>query len=132
MKEYNLDYFLDKKWSFVLVKNSRIIYKSRQGGLKPLIFSLKRYKKELRQATVFDKIVGRAAALLLVYGKVKEILTSTISQEGLRILQKNKVKVLYNNKVKNILNKDGNGLCPMEAMSWGKMAKEICRILGIL
>lgn len=98
MKErYSLEYFSEKYWSFVLIKNNRIIFKSRLDGLKPLIYCIKKHKKEIREAIVFDKIVGRAAAILLVFGKVKEVWTPTISRSGKAYLTRNKVKIDYNN-----------------------------------
>jgi len=120
MQNYNLNYFIGKNWSFVLIKNNKMIYKSKSQGLKPLVFCLKNYKKEMQGAVVYDKIIGRAAAMLLVYGKIKEVWMPIISEGGLEYLQKNKIKIIYQDKVKNILNIKGDDLCPMEKMSNGK------------
>jgi hypothetical protein len=117
MQNYNLNYFIGKNWSLVLMKDGKIIYRSKDQRLMPLVFCLKNYKKEMQGAAVYDKIIGRAAAMLLVYGKVKEVWTPTISEGGLEYLQKNKIKVIYRNKTENILNKKGDDLCPMEKMS---------------
>jgi hypothetical protein len=117
MQNYNLNYFTNKSWSLVLIKDGKIIYKSEDQGLKPLVFCLKTHREEMRGSIVFDKIIGRAAAMLLVYGKIEEVWTPIISEGGLEYLQKNKIKVICQNKVKNILNKKGDDLCPMEKMS---------------
>jgi len=119
----SLDYFLEKSWSFVLIKNGKIIFKSKAKHLKPLIFCVKKYKKEMRGAVVFDKIIGRAAAILLAYAKVKEVWTPTVSRSGKAYLIKNKVKIGYIRLVSCIMNRKGNDLCPMEKLSQ-KMTKK--------
>ena len=129
--KYNFDYFLKKNWSFVLIKNDKIVFKSKAQHLKPLISCIKRHKKEMRGAVVFDKIVGRAAAILLVYAKVKEVWTSTASRSGKAYLAKNKVKIDYKNLASCIKNRKGNDLCPMEKMSRKMSGKEFTeKMLG--
>jgi hypothetical protein len=131
MKEYSLEYFAVKKQSFVLLKNEKIIYQSKSQGLKPLIFCLKKYKRRMRGGRVFDKVIGRAAALLLAHGKAKEVWTPVVSVPALAVLRKNKIKTVYQKKVKNIMNRDGSDFCPMEKRSRGKSSKEFCKILAI-
>jgi hypothetical protein len=119
MENYNLEYFLKKEFSFVLVKKDKILYKSKNQGLKPLVFCLRKHKKEMRGAIVFDKAVGLAAAMILARGKVKEIWTPLVSRPAKNYLQKHKIKIIYKKSVENIINKNGDGLCKME-----KLAKE--------
>lgn len=78
----------------------------------------------MRGAVVFDKIVGRAAAILLVYAKVKEIWTPTISRSGKAYLTKNKVKIVYRNLADYVMNRRGDEVCPMEKMSRKMPEKE--------
>lgn len=127
-KIYNLDCFLAKPWSFVLIKNGKIIFKSKAERLKPLIFCIKKHKKEMRGAIAFDKIVGRVAAMLLAHAKVKEVWTPIISQDARKYLKKNKINVEYKKEVKNIMNQRGDDLCPMEKLS-RKMGKKIIKRL---
>ena len=85
----------------------------------------------MKGAVVFDKIVGLAAAKLLVYGNVAEVLTPTISRDAKKYLQKNEVKLNFKKEVKNILNCHGNDLCPMEKLCREKALKEFLRNLSI-
>lgn len=124
MKEYSLQNLNGGKWVFILIKNNRILYRSKKQGLKPLIFCLKKYKTQMRGAVVFDKVVGRAAACLLVYGKVKKIMTPLASRGAIKLLKENKIEIEYLKTVPSILNKVGNDLCPMEKLSQNKTAKE--------
>ncbi|KKT32759.1 MAG: hypothetical protein UX02_C0006G0027 [Candidatus Moranbacteria bacterium GW2011_GWC1_45_18] len=77
----------------------------------------------MRGAVVFDKIIGQAAAIFLVYAKVKEVWTPTISRSGKACLEKHNVKIDYKNLVSCIKNRKGDDLCPMEKMS-RKMTKK--------
>lgn len=123
----NLQYFADKKLAFALIKNDKIFYASKKQRLEPLLFCLKKCKAQMLGAVVYDKVVGRAAALLLVYGGVKKILTPIISRGALVILKRSGAEVKYQKIVKNILNRAGDDLCPMEKLSQGKTAKEFIK-----
>ena len=129
MTKYNLDYFQKKSWSLVLIKNSEIIYRSKKQGLAPLIFCLKNKPGLLRGATVYDKLVGRAATLLMIYGKVKEVMTPAISRMALVELKKNNINSEYGEVVGKIMNRKGDDLCPMEKLSSGKSAEEFAGLL---
>jgi len=131
MKEYNLEYFYSKKLAFVLIKGGKILYKSKKQRLLPLLFCLKKYKTQMRGAVVYDKVVGRAAALLLVYGGVRKILTPTISRNALLVLKRGGAEVEYKKIVKNILNNAGTDLCPMEKLSRGKSANDFAKTMKI-
>jgi hypothetical protein len=117
MKNYNLEYFLSKKYSFVLIKNNKIFYQSKSRGLKPLVFCLRKHKKEMRGAIVYDKIGGLAAATLLASAKVKKIQTLIISQRAKKYLVKNRIEVIYEKEVKNIMNENKTDLCGMEKLA---------------
>ena len=107
------------------------MYKSKKQRLLPLLFCLKKYKTQMRGAVVYDKVVGRAAALLLVYGGVRKILTPTISRNALLVLKRGGAEVEYKKIVKNILNNAGTDLCPMEKLSRGKSANDFAKTMKI-
>lgn len=124
MKAYNLEFFSKTNWVFVLVKDNKIIYRSKKQGLVPLVFCLRNKKSDLKGAIACDNIIGRAAALLLILGKVKEVITPAITKEALALLQKEKIKVQSGRQIKMVLNMKGDGPCPMEKLSRGKNPKE--------
>lgn len=125
----DLQYFTDKKLAFALIKKGKILYKSKSQGLKPLIFCVKNYKTQMRGATIYDKVIGRAAALLLVYGRVKEVMTPLINEDAIKTLHKNRIRISYTKKVKHIMNRQGNDLCPMEKLSQSKSSVEFAKIM---
>jgi len=128
-KNMDLKYFADKKLAFALIKNGKILYKSKGQGLKPLIFCVKNYKAQMRGATVYDKVVGHAAALLFVYGRVKEIMTPLISQSAVVLFREKGVKYEYGKMVKLITNRQGSDLCPMEKLSQEKGGENFIKLI---
>ncbi len=63
---------------------------------------------------VADKIVGKAAAMLLVRGGAIEVYAEIISEPALEVFKKHRVICLYGTLVPNIINRDKTGVCPME------------------
>jgi hypothetical protein len=129
-KTYNLEYFAEGKWSFVLISGNKIVFRSKSDRLKPLIACIKKHRKEMRGGIVFDKVIGRSAAMLLSYAKVKEVWTPVISRGGKIFLRRSKIKAVFKREVENIMNQKGDDLCPMEKLS-KKLGKKIVeRLLG--
>ena len=128
---YNLDCFSGSYWSFVIIKQNRIIYKSKLAGLKPLIYCIKKYQTEMRDSIVYDKIIGKAAAILIASAGVREVWTPTISKAGRAYLSKNNVKIAYKDIVNCIRNRSGNDICPMEKIAGRLGEKEFLnKMLG--
>ena len=63
-----------------------------------------------------DKVIGRAAALLMVLGEIKEVHTLIISEPAIKVFEKYNIPCFYDKKVERIVNRTGDGLCPMETL----------------
>lgn len=81
-------------------------------GIKPVVDYLE--KDNFDGAFVADKVIGKASALLLVYGKVQEVYTPVISKPAVKVFEDNNVKYSADKIVDNIINRTGTDLCPME------------------
>ena len=68
----------------------------------------------IRGASVADKIVGKAAALLMVRGGVKEVYAETLSEGGDAVLRRYNVPHACGTLTPAIQNREGTGPCPME------------------
>ena len=71
----------------------------------------------LHGASVADKVIGKAAASLMVLGGVHEVYTHIISRPALRLLQEAGVAVSCDEVVDHIINRDRTGWCPLEQAS---------------
>lgn len=97
--------------SLLVYKDGNITFQDER-GIQPLLIQIK--KKGLKNAVVIDKVIGKAAALLIVYGKVKQVHTNIIAKDAIKVFEKYKIKYSYNEIVDHIQNMKKDGLCPME------------------
>lgn len=101
-KGYTCAIFSDQKW-----------YYSTKRGVKPLLEFLQ--NNNLKAGFIgADKVVGKGAAMLYLLLGAKSLYAFVISEPALKLLQNNKVAVYYNTLVPNIINREGNGICPIE------------------
>ena len=95
----------------LVYKDGNITFQD-EHGIQPLLIQIK--KKGLKNAIAVDKVIGKAAALLMVYGKVKQVHTNIIAKDAIPVFEKYKVEYSYNEVVDYIQNNKKDGLCPME------------------
>ena len=107
----------ENEYSIVVVKENEIVYKSESKGLQSLISLYKTKKNTLEDSSIADKVIGRAAALILVDSNIKEVYADLISQNAIDILDKSNIPYEYKTQVKEIRNRDNTGMCPMEELS---------------
>ena len=113
----DLKYILLKEnHTLVIYKNNASVITSNDRGVNSLIKLIKEDKSQLSGSLIADKVIGKAAALLMIYAGVKEIYAPIISKPALQTLLKHNVKVYYNKEVERIINRKGDGLCPMETL----------------
>lgn len=97
--------------SLLVYKDGNISYQD-EHGIRPLLIQIE--KKGLKDAIVIDKIIGKAAALLMAYGGVKQVHTNIIAKDAIEVFEKYDIEFSYNEEVEYILNNTKDGLCPME------------------
>ena len=96
----------------ILKDNELTIY--RGPGISDLLRLLKTEPEKLQGAFVADKVIGKAAAALLILGKVDSVYTDLISEGAIEILRESPVKVSFAEKVPIIMNRTKESICPME------------------
>ena len=88
MNIYELkDIFLKEHHTIVIYKSDASVVDSDDRGVAPLMKLLKEDKTQLQDAMIADKVIGKAAALLMAHGKVKEVYTPTISAPALQVFK---------------------------------------------
>jgi hypothetical protein len=102
-------------WSLIIVKEDMTVFASREEGMKPLIEAIHQVGvPTLENAIVIDKIVGKAAALLISYIKAKEVHCIVLSTTGRAVLDTHQIKHYAERLTPEIMNRRGTGLCPFE------------------
>ncbi len=84
----------------------------------------------LAEAEVADKVVGKAAAALMIMGGVKAVFADTISLPALELFASAApdVEVTYDIKVEYIVNRTQTGWCPMELATKEAKTPEECLV----
>lgn len=100
----------------IVVKKDGKIFSSKERGVKTLIHLINNNLSFLNNASIADKVVGRAAAFLMVYGKIKDVYTIIISEPAIEVFKRYNIDFNYDKKVKNIINRKGDDICPMERL----------------
>lgn len=83
-------------------------------GIKDLYTIFSTSPELLQGAKVADKVVGRAAAALMILGGVKAIYADTISDLALETLRGSGISVSFGTTTPHIINRTKTDLCPME------------------
>lgn len=87
-----------------------------QRGVADLLGLLDDNAEWLQGASVADKVVGRGAAALMILGGVNTVYTPVISEPALQFFVAADVDVEYGTLVPNIINRKGDGVCPVESL----------------
>lgn len=83
-------------------------------GVKPLV-SWYKSGQDFDGYSAADKVVGRATAFLYVLLNVRAVFAKVISKSALDVLRESNIEVEYDQLVDNIINRQGDGICPFEA-----------------
>lgn len=98
--------------SCVVIRDNTIVKTEYDRGIGPI---LRLYESGvLKNAFVVDKIIGKAAAMVLTQAGVRGCYGMTMSKAALQWLKSHDVTVEYETCVDVIMNRAGNGICPME------------------
>lgn len=99
-------------------------------GVSDLLRLLDAEPQTLRGAAVADKVVGKAAAALMIAGRISAIHADTISDQALQLFNANapQIAVGYDKIVPHIINRQQTGWCPMELACRDCQTAEECII----
>lgn len=101
--------------SAIVILNDGKVRRSSERGIKYLLGLVENDDGILRGATVADKVVGRAAALLMAKGGVKEVYADVLSVPAQDVFLQCGIQIDYHTLVDGIVNRTGDGRCPMES-----------------
>jgi iron complex outermembrane receptor protein len=95
-----------------------------QRGIADLYGLLKHEPDFLSGALIADKVVGKAAAAIMILGEIKELYAETISLPALALLCESDIHVGYGQTVSHIENRDKTDWCPLEKLSYNEESAE--------
>ena len=94
------------------IRDGIILAAETGSGVAPV---LKMYKLgQLHESFLVDKVIGKAAAMVMTRGGIAGCHGITVSQAALNWFQQCNVPVTYDCVTDHIVNRAGDGMCPME------------------
>jgi len=100
--------------TLVIVKDSTVLFESASHGVSAFLKALDKLGYQMKGASVADKVVGKAIALLCVYAEVEAVYASILSIKAKQVLEEYGVYFEWNKIVEKILDASGRNVCPFE------------------
>lgn len=96
--------------------NENEICTSHIRGVLSLVLMVKE-KRTMEDFYCADKVVGKAAAFMYAILKPRELYAFVLSEKAKEVLDQYGIKYYYGEKVPAIINRKGDGFCPMETVT---------------
>lgn len=100
--------------SYVILREGSIVRQGVGPGVAPLLHLYLEQSEQFSGALVVDKVIGKAAAMLLVLGGVAGVHGMTMSVAAKDYLIAHDITVSYDRLIDVIANRSRDGICPME------------------
>ncbi len=105
---------LREQIAFAAVLADGTLVTSGKKGIAPMMDLLQEDAGILRDACVADRVIGRAAALLMEKAGVTAAYGGIVSAHALRAFSRNGIPIQYGGETPYIINQTKTGMCPME------------------
>ena len=99
----------------LVVKNHGIVTTYSKPGVRDLEYLLDHDPEMLHGATIADKVIGKAAAAMVVVGGVKELYAEVMSKKAIPFLEEAGIVYTYGTLVDTI--KEEGGRCQLEKIT---------------
>lgn len=124
------------KYSLALIRGDEIIFSAEGQGLRPLVDCLGKYAQTKGKLVLHDKVMGLAAARMVVYsGIISAVHTRIVSRPAQKLLEESGIKLYAEEVAANILTKDRSAICPGEVIALNtaeqhEFVKQVRAMLG--
>ena len=114
-------------YSCVVANQGRVETFSRR-GVADLYCLLRENPEFLRGARIADKVVGKAAAALMILAGASRLYAEVLSRPALELLQRAGLETHYSQCVPYIINRSASGWCPLETRCFTLQTPEECLV----
>ena len=101
--------------SCVVINGEKIVHTADGRGVAPLLDLYHKGTDKLVDSCVVDRIIGKAAAMILLLGKAKSVYGEVMSVAARDYLTGRGIPFQYGSCVDVIAGQGGTGVCPIEA-----------------
>ena len=92
--------------TLIVIRDEKQLHFSTERGMKPLLDIIDKDVELLNGSIVGDRIVGRAAAFLCIYGKARAVYASSMSDEAIELFEKYDILPTWQDAVPYIVERD--------------------------
>jgi len=104
---------------FAAFKDGKMIYNSSARGVKPAMEFLALGTEITRGSCVADRVIGKGSSMIISMSGCERIYAGVISEDADKYLRGRKFDVTFGRRVDHIINRKGDGLCPVEKLLKG-------------
>ena len=109
----------DKQLTLVIVKNAQVLFQTDSHRISGFIGAIDKFGAQLNDASVADRVAGKALALLCVYAGIREVYAEVLSRKAKAVFEENKVPCEWKQLVDNVLDLNKTDTCPFEKAAAG-------------
>ena len=104
----------ENRLGLAVLQGDEVVYTAMTPGIRSALELHDRQPELLRGAVVVDRIIGRAAAMIFADGGAAAIYGSVMNRAAQQALLAQGIAVRAGTTVDAIVNRRGDGICPME------------------
>ncbi|MCW4030994.1 MAG: DUF1893 domain-containing protein [Candidatus Bathyarchaeota archaeon] len=106
--------FHKKGLTLTIVKKGNVLFETASHGISGFLYAIKQFGSGLQGASVADRVVGKANALLCVYAGISEVYAEILSKKANAVFKENRIPCEWKELANNILNSNRSSICPFE------------------
>jgi hypothetical protein len=104
----------EENLTLAIVKNGAVLYSTKSHRISGFLDAIDKCGENLEAASLADRVVGKAVALLCACAKIREVYAEVLSRKAMAVFKQNNIKVHWQELVDNILDAGKAGTCPFE------------------
>ena len=104
----------EKGLTLTIVKEGALLFETGSHRISGFLGAIEQFGDKLEGASVADRVVGKAIALLCVYAGIRRVYTEVLSRKAKAVLEENGVPCQWKELVDTILDLGRNDVCPLE------------------
>jgi len=121
--------FVESDLSLLVYADGKPVFESRASDLTPLLGYIDHQFDYRDELTLYDRYVGRAAALLMTIIRPTTVYCKIISDGGADVLNQYGIPFQSDQQVKFLMGVASGEMCRFEKMARNKSAEEFLRLL---
>ena len=108
-----------KELTLAIVKNGEAMFETRSHRISGFLGAIEQFGDKLEDASLADRVAGKAIALLCVYAKINEVYAEILSKKAKTVFEQNGIHHEWKELVDNVLDLNKSGVCPFEKAATG-------------